>query len=246
MSDAGPMDPLRAARAFVDARFPDALAAILGGSAATEHRTATSDLDLVVLFDDSHSAFRETTERDGWVVEAFCHTAASFAAFADRETTARRSPLLHMCGEGVIVLDRTGLGQRIHDDARAQLRMGPPPLPDAELDDVRYRISDLLDDLAGSQNHDETLLIANLLLTTTGQLILALDQRWQSTGKWLVRRLRDADPDTCEALLRGYRDLVCGADATGFTRTIESVLGRAGGRLLAGYHRTAPPETSAR
>lgn len=141
----------------------------------------------------------------------------------------------------MIVLDRNGLGQRIQEDAQARLRAGPPPLSNDELDDVRYRISDLLNDLAGSHDHDETLTVASVLLTTTAQLVLALGQRWQSTGKWLVRRLRD----TSDALLSGYRELVCRADATGFTRVIGSVLDWAGGRLLAGYHRTAPPETSA-
>ncbi|SDD80985.1 hypothetical protein SAMN05216174_118105 [Actinokineospora iranica] len=157
--------------------------------------------------------FRETTEHDGWVVELFCRTVESYAAFVERETEARRSPLLHMCGEGVLLLDRDGLGRRTQEEASARLQAGPPPLSTNELEDRRYLITDLLDDLVGSSDHEESIFIANRLLTAVGELILAMQRCWQSHGKWLLRRLRDADRQTCEDLILGYRQLVGEGDA---------------------------------
>ncbi|MFD2415712.1 hypothetical protein [Amycolatopsis pigmentata] len=58
----------------------------------------------------------------------FCHTRESFAACVERETAARRSPLPHMCGEGVLLVDRDGLGRRTPQEAHARLQAGPPPL----------------------------------------------------------------------------------------------------------------------
>ncbi|MBE1577248.1 nucleotidyltransferase domain-containing protein [Amycolatopsis roodepoortensis] len=111
------MDAVRIAREVVETRFPAARAAILGGSANTGRRTASSDLDVVVFLDGPPAPYRETTELDGVPVELFCHTAESYEGFADRETADRRSPLLHMCGEGVVLLDRDGFGRRTRADA---------------------------------------------------------------------------------------------------------------------------------
>ncbi|GAA2991168.1 nucleotidyltransferase domain-containing protein [Actinokineospora diospyrosa] len=233
------MDPIAAARAVVARRFPDALAAVLGGSARTKHRTALSDLDIVVVLGGAPAPFRETTEHEGWVVELFCHTTESLGEFVDRETAARRSPLLHMCGEGVLLVDSGGAGGRIREEARARLAAGPPPLTEVDIDDRRYMITDLLDDLAGSPDRDEAVFIANRLLTATGEFVLGLRRRWQSHGKWLHRRLREADPRLCADLLLGYRLLVHAGDRSGFTRVVESVLDQAGGRLLTGYRRVS-------
>ena len=53
-------DPLKVAARLVAERFPDAAAAFLGGSVLTTRRTATSDLDIVVLLEGRPAPFRET------------------------------------------------------------------------------------------------------------------------------------------------------------------------------------------
>ncbi|MEO6084389.1 MAG: nucleotidyltransferase domain-containing protein [Umezawaea sp.] len=239
------MDAIRAAREFVLDRFPDAPPAILGGSAATARRTPLSDLDVVVLIGGPPAPFRETTQHDGWVVELFCNSAESFATFVERETAARRSPLLHMCGEGVLLLDRDGAGQRLQQEALARLEAGPPPLSPNEVEDRRYVITDLLDDLGGASDRDESVFIATRLLTEVGELALGLRRCWQGHGKWLFRRLRDVDPRTCEHLVLGYRRLVCEGDETMLRQAVATVLDQAGGRMLVGYRREARRAPSA-
>ncbi|WP_237710734.1 nucleotidyltransferase domain-containing protein [Saccharopolyspora spinosa] len=237
------VDPVCTAREFVAARFPEALAAFLGGSAGTALRTPTSDLDVVVVLDGPPAPFRETLDHEGWLVEVFAHTRESFAAFVEREIAARRSPLLHMCGHGEVLLDRDGTGQRMGDDSRARLRAGPAPLSVEELENHRYLISDLLDDLTGCQDPDELVFIANRLLTAVAELVLLLRCRWLGNGKWLLRRLRETELETCESLVSGYRHLVTRGDATTFCHVAETVINRAGGRLMQGYRRggsTAP------
>ena len=233
------VDPTTTALDFVTRRFPRASAAILGGGTSTGRRTATSDLDLVVVLDGPPAPFRETAEHDGVPVELFCHTVESFEVFTDREIAARRSPLLHMCGEGVLLLDREGVGRRVQDAARARLAAGPPPLTAEELEDLRYRVTDLVDDLADATDPDELLFIANRLLTSAGGLVLAARRRWQSNGKWLLRRLREADPALCADVLRAYRESVDRTDPAPFARVVGRVLDEAGGRVLVGYRRTA-------
>lgn len=49
-------DPVETARSLVAERFPAAACAFLGGTVLTSHRTATSDLDVVVLLPDGEPA----------------------------------------------------------------------------------------------------------------------------------------------------------------------------------------------
>jgi predicted nucleotidyltransferase len=52
------MDAVDAARAVVEEHHPDARAAFLGGSVVTGRRTATSDLDIVVLLHGHPAPYR--------------------------------------------------------------------------------------------------------------------------------------------------------------------------------------------
>ena len=231
-------DPVQVARDLLDIRYPLATAAFLGGSVAAGTYTANSDLDMVVIVDDLPGAFRETLEHRGWPVELFCHTIESFQDFVARDTEGRRPPLLHMCAEGLLMLDADGTGVRMRTEARALLDAGPPLATVTELEDRRYGTTDLLEDLIGARDEDERLFVAARLLTCVGELALVVENRWLGHGKWLLRRLRDAKEDE---LVDSYRALVRGEGAERFIRVVERVLESAGGRLEAGYRRAAPP-----
>lgn len=230
-------DPVQVARDVLDAKYPLARAAFLGGSVASGTYTANSDLDMIVIVDDLPGAFRETLRHRGWPVELFCHTVESFWDFVARDSEGRRPPLLNMCAEGFLMLDADGTGQRIRAEARARLDAGPPPATVTELEDRRYGTTDLLEDLIGARDEDERLFVAARLLTCAGELALVVQNRWLGHGKWLLRRLRDAKEDE---LVDSYRALVRGEGAERFIAVVEAVLESAGGRMEAGYRRAAP------
>ena len=54
-------------------RYPDADVIFLAGSVIRGEGTATSDLDLVVVFQQLPAAYRESFQFEGWPVEAFVH-----------------------------------------------------------------------------------------------------------------------------------------------------------------------------
>lgn len=231
-------EPVQAARDLIDERFPLAVAAFLGGSVASGTYTANSDLDIIVIFANLPSAYRETLEYGGWPVELFCHTVESFWDFVARDAKDRRPPLLHMCAEGFLMLDADGTGERIRAEARALLDTGPPPANLTELEDRRYAVTDMFEDLISARDEDELLFVASRLLTGAGELALVVQNRWIGHGKWLLRRLREANADE---LVLAYRALVRGEGSARFAKAVELVLESAGGRLEAGYRRAAPP-----
>ncbi|QNN53823.1 nucleotidyltransferase domain-containing protein [Nocardioides mesophilus] len=228
-------EPLEAAASFVGSRFPQARAAFLGGSVLTAERTPTSDLDVVVLLAGPPAPYRETFEHERWTVEAFVHTRQSLDHFWALDAGRRVCSLLRMCALGAVLTDPAGIAPEIAATAAARIAAGPPALDAAELDAMRYRLTDLLDDLAGCDVEDELVHLAGAVLQRTAELALATAGRWSGGGKALARALRDADPDLAERLVDGHRHVVLYGDTAVLHRAAVEVLLRAGGPLLVGY-----------
>jgi hypothetical protein len=238
-------DPTATAAALVRERFPEAVAAFLGATVLTAARTSTSDLDIVVLRPQGHPAFRETLRYAGWTVELFVFTPAVYQDFVAREVAARRSPLLHMVGRGVPLRDVDGSGAALRAEAQVLLAQGPPPADAQEVADLRYGLSDLLDDLdgatgrAGAVDPAEVAFIAVAHFTAAARLALTVAGAWQGSGKWLGRMLRATDPSLHAALVHAFGEAVAGRVGP-LRRVGYEVLDRAGGRLIEGYHKSAP------
>ncbi|KOG17501.1 nucleotidyltransferase [Streptomyces viridochromogenes] len=230
------MDPVHAARAVVDEHHPDARAAFLGGSVVTGHRTPTSDLDIVVLLHGAPAPYRSSFRHDDWPVELFVHTEASWYAYVEREVHKRRSPLLWMCADGLLLFDIDGVGARLAAEARRLAAAGPPTVSAEEIDDRRYAITDLLDDLSGSTDQGERLFIAAELARRTGELALAIGGSWNGGGKWLARRLESTAPGLSMRLHHAVREVLDG-QIEPLLDVVDEVLGQAGGRLWDGYKR---------
>lgn len=224
------MDPIADARAFVSERFPAARGAFLGGGVLSARRTPTSDLDVIVLIDGPPAPYRESLRWRDWPVEVFVQDPRLIGAWFAKDTARRRPTLARMCADGAILTDADGTARTVRDQARATLAAGPPPLEPAELDQRRYGLTDLLDDLAGSTDPDETLIICWHVLVEVAELALLVDGAWLGSGKWLLRELRAADQQLAA-------DLIAARDNSArLTSLADAVLARAGGRLWTGYH----------
>ncbi len=223
------MDPVEAASRIVAERFGNPLAAFLGGGVLSEHRTATSDLDIVVLLAGRPAPFRESVRRHGWPVELFVHDRVSIGTWFARDTARRKPNLARMCTSGVVLADAGGLAGQVIAQAHAVLAAGPAPLTSAELAQRRYGLTDLLDDLAGSRDAGETAVISWQVFTEAAELALLLAGNWLGGGKWLLRELRAADRELADGLIAAL------PDRERLTELADLVLAGAGGRLWDGY-----------
>ncbi|MEV6854192.1 nucleotidyltransferase domain-containing protein [Streptomyces microflavus] len=234
------MDAIDAARAAIKEHHPDARAAFLGGSVVTDRRTAMSDLDIVVLLHGSPAPYRASVQHGEWPVEMFVHTEATWHAFVEREVRKRRSPLLWMCADGILLFDHDGVGAYVAAEARKLTAAGPPTVSAEEIDDRRYAITDLLDDLAGSEDQSERLFIATELVRRTSELALTVGGSWNGGGKWLARRLETTAPGLSMRLHDGLRDVLA-RRIEPLVEVVDEVLEQAGGRLWVGYKRGGTP-----
>lgn len=237
-------DPERAARALVRDRFPEARQAWLAGSVVHGRATATSDLDVTVLLDET-DVRRESLVHEGWPVELFVHTAASVRHFVGVDLARRRPTMARLVATGVPLLAGDA-GADLVAECAAALAAGPGPLPAADLALARYALSDLLDDLEGVAGGPLATAVAVETWRSSAELLLASSDRWGGTGKWLVREVEalDADLGTTYAsrLDSALRDAL-GGDPERLTSVADEVLDRVGGRLWAGYTASAslPP-----
>ena len=230
-------DPVGIARELVAGRFARVRAAFVAGSVLTERRTPTSDLDVLVLVGAETPRYRESLRYAGWPVELFVQREEDWRSFAAAEEARRRSPLLHMTAHGRLLVDVDGIGARLQREARERLADGPPPLPVRELEAKRYALTDTLDDLRGCADPQERVFLAASLLEQAAELVLLAEGRWLGAGKWLSRRLADADPGLHGRLTAGAAVVVGGAPegTAQLGAAVTEALDRAGGPLWEGY-----------
>lgn len=229
------MEPLDAARAVIAEQFPSAVAAFLGGSALTRFRTATSDLDLVVVLPTLPAPYRQTVRAHGWLVELFVHTRRSLDHFCATDIAARRAPLLDLCASGAVLISHDGVAEAIQSGARQTLAAGPAPLTGEEQERRRYHLTGLLDDLEGCTDPAEIPFIAAEILQKASEFALLGARHWLGTGKWLLRRLAELDPARAHDLVEAHRVTVAEGDRTSLLTVAGEILRRSGGPLREGY-----------
>jgi len=219
-------------------RIPAALAVTLGGSAAAGRATAGSDLDVAVLVDDSGETFRDTLRVEGRVVELFVHTRSGLAELFAADVASRRAVMQYIYVNGVVLADEKGHAVRARAAAEADLRRGPPALSPATVETRRYMLTSDLDDLVDVRDRAETLAVGGGVLRCAVDLLMDHHRAWLGGGKWMPRRLLEADAVRGAALLDGHVRLGESGDATDLTDAASHVLDLVGGPLREGYRRT--------
>ncbi|MEV6671875.1 nucleotidyltransferase domain-containing protein [Streptomyces sp. NPDC051162] len=229
--------PAAQALALVKDRFPHALGAILGGSAAQGRATPTSDLDVAVLLPDGDTSRREVVRHGNRLAELFLHTLADAPEHFERDRVLRRGTVLFIYDQGLLLADPHGHLARTREQARAVLAAGPPPLTPAEWERGRYVLTCFMDDLTDTSPTEryEQLSLADFTLREAAHLLIAHHGGWTGIGKWLPRRLLSADPVRGKALLDGHRTVAEHADSTLLAVAAEQVLDVLGGPLREGY-----------
>ncbi|HWS51587.1 MAG TPA: nucleotidyltransferase domain-containing protein [Microbacterium sp.] len=229
------MEHLDLARRFVAAHFPAASIAVVAGSTARGTRTATSDIDLLLvgdeIFEDEAQSLAAGFEFEGEFFEVFAYTHTGFRQWAERSIAQYRPVIVHMLVEGTELRGGDEL-ERLRVPWREMLAAGPV-VGAHELALRRYMITDLLDDLRDGDDPLERHVIASLLFERTAELMLLSSGRWIGAGKYLPRRLREFSPDRADALAQP----LLGGHLDSFIAQVDRELTAAGGRVQAGFVR---------
>jgi hypothetical protein len=207
--------------------------------------TATSDLDIVIVTDRDDAPFRASYMSQGWPIEAFVQTEVSWRWYFQSDVRSGRTPMPSMCVEGIVIRDRNGLAEQMKREARALIEQGPQALSVQEIEDLRYILTDALDDFIGAPTLEEGIFAAVQVAERSTQLRLRMSRQWMGFGKWVPRSLRQVDIGAADAL-RDAMGAYCRKDEKEpLIQFAHDALALAGGRLFEGYYRVGrrtPPE----
>lgn len=233
------LSAIDAAHRIVSARFPDARAAFLTGSALTTRLTSTSDLDIVVVLLGRPAPFRENIREYGWPVELFVQSPASIRYFVAKEASEHCAPTLKMLSDGHILVSVDREAEHLQSEAIERFAKGPSPISIEEMRRRRYTLTDQLDDLIGATDPTELLYISQQLLVGASELALLSKAQWLASGKWLLRHLEVSEPKLSVQLSSAIKAVLETGEKEPIEDVVREILERVGGPLTEGYRAAA-------
>lgn len=226
--------PQLAAMKFLEKYFPHAKNALLAGSVVENEQTRNSDLDIIVIVDDHVTYSKKCVFDFDWPIEAFVYQREIFYTMFETECMVGRASLPRMCASGVILMD-DGFSSEVKEQAQKRMAEGPVAWSIEQIDEARYRISDLLDDFICSRNEKEELFTAVQLSNEVHEFILRTRQQWTGYGKWMVRSLKEFDQSVCEEYVSKFESYFRNNDQESLIEYIRNVLQPYGGELFDGF-----------
>ncbi|MEQ8993948.1 MAG: nucleotidyltransferase domain-containing protein [Pseudomonadales bacterium] len=224
---------IRTARAFVENRYPTASVAFLGGSWATDTAHSESDLDLVVFDESASEVSFEGVLFNGSVVEVCVLPVAEAESFFSDSARHRSAPIPAQVAGGLLILGDEAHANLLRGVAERTITKGPKPLDQAEKDELRYELSQLLVDLKYQPAEAMTALAA-VAHNALSEAMIDLNAGWRAHRKARRKAVSALDSNFVreldEALVAG-----CSGDPKPMISLCEDVL-----ELLGGPKRTYP------
>jgi predicted nucleotidyltransferase len=234
---------ISAARSIKDQRYGDATVLFAAGSLVRGDGTAYSDLDLVVIYPRVPSAYRESFRFENLPVEAFVHDADTLHYFfleVDRPSGIPSLP--QMVVEGIEIPAANDTSRSLKVLAASVLAMGPPALSPEGRQNMRYRVTDVLDDLRATRSSWEKMAVAAQLFELLADYYFRSRGLWSAKGKAIPGALMRTDVGLCERYCRSFEGLFAGGDIDPVIALAEQLLQADGGLLFDGYRLDAPQE----
>lgn len=228
------LEPVEAARLFIDTYFSNCNAAVLAGSVVRGQATATSDLDIVIFDEKIVSSYRESMMEFGWPIEVFVHNLSSYKEFFLMDYNIAKPSMQRMVTEGIVLRDDGAL-LAIKQEAKQMLAEGPKEWSEETIRTKRYFITDVLEDLIGADNKQEEIFIASTLSFLLHEFVLRVNKQWIGTSKWMVRALRQFDPLFADEFIEAFECFYRTREKERIIEITEKVLKPYGGKLFAGF-----------
>lgn len=221
-------------------KYPEAKVIFLAGSIIRGEGTKTSDLDLVVLYENLPNAFRESFYFDDFPVEAFVHDPETLNYFLERERSNAFSPLMQMILEGIEIPEPCEISDKIKRLARKMKEQKPSRLSDEEIERLRYMITNYIDDIRYPRSKFELTATATFLYSAISDFYFRSNDLWLAKHKSIPRELEKADPEFEERFCLAFEDLFVNGKSEKVIELAKGLLQSSGGFLFDGFKSDAP------
>lgn len=231
------------AKQIFEDRYKDATVAFCAGSYIRGEATEYSDIDLVVLYPCVDCAWRESFVFNGWPVEAFIHDPDTLRYFFSEVDIPSGVPSLpNIVAEGVQVPHECVDGAVFKTVARELLEKGPAQLSEDTDRNIRYNITDLVDDLRNPRSKSEAISTGVRLYEVLANYYFRSRKIWSASGKSIPRRLRSVDAEIARKFESGFENLFSNGIADEVILLTQELVAPQGGFNFDGYKRIAPKE----
>jgi RimJ/RimL family protein N-acetyltransferase len=236
-------EPLPTIQKLIKERYPDAKAVFWAGSVSEDRGTSTSDLDLVIIFEELAYAYREAFIYDGWPIDAFIHNLDTLRYFCKKlEASDGKPALINMILQGKEMLAQNSVSMEAEAIADSALAKGPDSWTKGQINKERFHITDIMDDIESPKNKEEQILSAVHLFEPLLQYYFRSQKKWTASGKSLIRLLKAENPKLAEEWIAAFESLVQTGDATSIKTVVTQILAPQGGYLWDGFRSDAPAE----
>lgn len=235
--------PLFVTKELFDTRYQGADVIFVAGSVVRGEASTYSDLDLVVVFPKVQTAYRESFFHKGWPVEAFIHDPETLRYFfRNVDRLIGRATLADMISEGHEIPNVTSISEKIKRMALETLSEGPPSLSEEDIQDRRYHISELIDDIREPRNRQELIASATLVYNELADYYFRSRRGWTGYGKAILKRLKREDPVLARRFADAFDELFSTGRSERVIELAKEILDPNGGFLFEGYRRDVAPD----
>jgi predicted nucleotidyltransferase len=238
MSTSG-VSPLEAARGVWGERYAGARVIFLAGSVMRGEATQTSDLDIVVVFEELADVYREAFTFGGWPVEAFVNDVDSLRHFYKVERKRGVPSLMRMVLEGVEVPEASEFSAGLRREAAEAYEAGPLPFDADELRLRRYRLTDWADDIRFPRSGEELVASGAWLYQDAADFFFRSRGLWSAHSKTVPRRMRETDAEFASKFLAAFEALFTEKRSEAAVALVEELLTPFGGTLFDGFRMDA-------
>jgi predicted nucleotidyltransferase len=226
---------------LIDEKYSNAAAVFWAGSVPTGNFTNYSDLDIVIVFDQIPNAYRETFLYEGWKVDAFIHDLGTLHYFFEEIDRKSGKPALPtMIVDGILMTPSSPLSEKIKQLASKAIKKGPPKWTQSDIDKARFFITDLLDDIRGTSKRSDQIASSAKLYDLLGEFYFRAQNKWQASGKILLRYLKKQNYDLAERYRDAFDDIFKYGHTAELESLVKEILKPYGGLLWEGYRMDAP------
>lgn len=233
------VSPVEAARGVWRERYAGARVLFLAGSVMRGEATPTSDLDIVVVFEELADAYREAFTFGGWPVEAFVNDVESLRHFYEFERKRGVPVLTRMMLEGLEIPEASEFSEGLKREASEAYAAGPLPFDAEELRLRRYRLTDWADDIRFPRSDEELVASGAWLYQDAADFFFRSRGLWSAHSKTVPRRMREVDAEFASKFLAAFDTLFKEKRSEPAVALVEDLLAPFGGTLFDGFRMDA-------
>ena len=207
MSNLKPLsDLIKITNEILQTKYPSAELAFLAGSIVRGEGTAFSDLDIVVIFENLPTAYRELFYFQGFPVETLAHTVETLNYFFEMDAKSGIPSLQQMVAEGIEVPNKGELSAKLKKIANEFLN-NPPKISEAEIRTFQYWITDLIDDIRQPRSKTELTATGTRLYEAISDCYFRTNGLWSAKGKTIPRKLQNHSLEFYQEFTRSFEEL---------------------------------------